>query len=370
MVAERGRAAGAGEAGRSARGRPLRDAPVTLLLVAANAAAFAWALAHGALGDQDALVRLGALERSRVWAGEPWRLLSAAFLHAGWIHLACNMAAALSLGRLVERALGPVRLAAIYLSSAIAGSALSLLGQDQVSLGASGALFGLAGAVLALHLRALGGWRPFLRSGATRWLVGGLLATSLGGPLLATLDHLAHAGGLGAGAAAAWVATLPRAQRRRAGTAFAAALALLTAGAAWPRSALTRFEAARLERTIHAALAASDAGSAGGAIALADRRGHRSERLEYYRALLHVQRGDLEGALAAARPLAASGEPALRAEALRIVVAAAKTLAYRHYTGDGAERDARRGLAYMEEACRGGDGESCRNAERVRGERP
>jgi membrane associated rhomboid family serine protease len=338
--------------------------------MAANVAAFAWALAEGAAGEQAGLVRLGALERSRVWAGEPWRLVSAAFLHAGWVHVTCNVAVGLSLCRLVERALGPPRLLAIYLSSAVAGSALSLLGQDQVSLGASGALFGVAGAVLALHLRALGGWRPFLRSRATRWLAGGLLSTSLAAPLLVTVDHLAHAGGLSAGAAAAWVATLPPPRRRRAGAAFGAALALLAAAAAWPRSELTRFEALELERRIHAALLASDAAGAGAAIALADGRGHRSDRLEYFRALLHVQRGDLEEALAAARPLAASAEPALRKEAARIVVAAAKTLAYRHYTGDGAERDARRGLAYMDEACQGGDLESCRNARRVRGEEP
>jgi membrane associated rhomboid family serine protease len=338
--------------------------------MAANVAAFAWVLAAGAADDQGGLVRLGALERSRVWAGEPWRLLSAAFLHAGWIHAACNVIVGLSLCRLVERALGPARLLAIYLSSAVAGSALSLLGQDRVSLGASGALFGMAGAVLALHRRALGGWRPFLRSSATRWLAGGLLSTSLAGPLLVTLDHLAHAGGLAAGVAAAWIATLPHPRRRRPRAAFAAALALLATAASWPRSALTRFEALELERRIHAALLAADAAGAGGAIATADRRGHRSDRLEYYRALLHVQRGDLEGALAAARPLVASAEPALRDEAARIVAGAARTLAYRHYTGDGAERDARRGLAYMDEACRAGDRESCRNAERVRGVAP
>lgn len=353
--------------GARASARPWVRAPATLLLAGATAAASAWVLAQGAADDPAALVRFGALERSRVWAGEPWRLLTAAFLHAGWMHLACNVAAALPLCRLVERALGGVRLLALYLASAAAGSAVSLLGHDATSLGASGALFGMAGAVLALHRRALGGWRPFLRSAATRWLAGALLSTSLAGPLFATLDHLAHAGGLAAGAAGAWLTTLPRA--RWPGPAFAAALALLVGAASWPRSAPTRFEALELERRIHAALSLADAAAAARDLDLADRRGHRSERLEYYRALLRVQQGDLEAALAAARPLASAREVALRGEAARLVAGAARTLAYRLYTGDGAERDPRRGLAYMDEACRAGDAESCRNAERVRGVR-
>jgi TPR repeat protein len=105
-------------------------------------------------------------------------------------------------------------------------------------------------------------------------------------------------------------------------------------------------------------------------VARADAGRHRSERLEYYRALLHVQRGELERALAAARPLSSSAaEPAVRAEATRIVAGTAKALGYRLYTGDGAERDPWRGLAYLDEACGAGDDESCRNAARIRGAR-
>ncbi len=341
-------------------------APVSLALMTANIAAFAWVEAQGAAGDQAALVRLGALERSRVWAGEPWRLISAAFLHVGWFHLACNVALGIVVCGLVERALGKVPLLVAYLTSAAGGSALSLLGQDGVSAGASGALFGMVGAILALHLRALGGWRPFLRSRATHGLAAGVLSTSFAGPFLVPIDHLAHAGGLAVGSIAGWLMSRPPARRGWPWAAFAAALAVLVAAAAWPRSAMTRYEALELERAVYAALRAGDAPSARRILDGAATRSHGSARLEVYRALLHVQEGDLEGAIAIARPLASAEDVAVRGEATRIVVGVAKALGYRLYAGDAGERNPSRGLGYMDEACRAGDAESCRNAARVR----
>jgi TPR repeat protein len=123
------------------------------------------------------------------------------------------------------------------------------------------------------------------------------------------------------------------------------------------------------EQRLHAALRDRETAAARALVASADAGGLRSERLAYYRALLLVQEGDLEEALAAARPLRAADDGALRAEADRIVASVAKILAYRTYTGDGAPRDPWLGLAFMEEACAAGDAESCRNAERVRGRR-
>ncbi len=334
--------------------------------MAANVAVFAVTAALGAGRDDTVLLRAGALERSLVWAGQPWRLVTAAFLHVGPVHLACNVVFGFLACRLVERALGSGRFLGLYLASAVGGSALSLLGQDQVSAGASGALFGMVGVVLALHLRALGGLRPFLASRATHWLVGGMVVTAAAGSLAVPLDHLSHAGGLVTGAAGAWLLTRPPPARTWPWAVAIAALAGVAVAAAWPRPGPTRWQESQLEERLHAALVDRDPVAARALVARADAAGLSSERLAYYRALLLVQEGDLEGALAAARPLRSAREEALRAEAVRIVASVARTLAYRSYTGDGAPRNPWRGLSYMDEACSAGDGESCRNAERVR----
>jgi membrane associated rhomboid family serine protease len=348
----------------------LRAAPVSSALAAANVATFALALALGAGHDDRVLLRMGALERSRVWAGEWWRLLAAAFLHAGWAHLAANVVFGWFACRLVEGAVGGGALAGLYLASAVAGSALSLLGQDGVSVGASGALFGIAGAILALHRRALGGWRPFLASRATHALAGGILVTTVLAPLLVPLDHLAHAGGLATGAAGAWLLTRPRPRAAWPWGAAAGILAAAVVAACWPRPELTAWERGELEDRLYAALRERDVPAARALLARADQGGADSERLRAYRAYLYVQEDALEPALDLARPLEHARDPGVRAEAARIVASVAKVLAYRHYTGDGAEKNPWRALSYMDEACLAGDEESCRNAGRVRGAAP
>jgi membrane associated rhomboid family serine protease len=355
------------EGGAAPRLAALRAAPVSTALMAANVVVFAVTAALGAGRDDAVLLRAGALERSRVWAGEPWRLLTAAFLHLGPVHLGCNVVFGFLVCRLVEPAVGARRMLGLYLASALGGSALSLLGQDGISAGASGALFGMVGALLALHRRALGGWRPFLASRATRSMAIGIVATAVGGSLAVRLDHLSHAGGLVTGATGAWLLSRPRPAAAWPWAAALALLAGLVALAAWPRAELTRWQQDELERGVHAALTARDPAAARGLLARAGAAGLVSERLTSYRALLLVQEGDLEGALEVARPLRAAQDPLVRAEGDRIVAGVARVLAYRAYTGDGAPRNPWRGLSLMEEACAAGDAESCRNVARVRG---
>jgi hypothetical protein len=80
--------------------------------------------------------------------GEYYRLVTAAFLHGGLLHLALNMFALASLGPVLESALGRSRFLALYLLSALGGSTLSFLlaAPNTVGVGASGAIFGLFGA--------------------------------------------------------------------------------------------------------------------------------------------------------------------------------------------------------------------------------
>jgi membrane associated rhomboid family serine protease len=100
----------------------------------------------------------GALYGPLVADGEYWRLVTSGFLHAGFLHIAFNMYLLWWLGRLLEPALGHVRFAAIYFTSLLAGSfGALLLAPHTVTIGASGAVFGLMGAaVVEFRRRGIG----------------------------------------------------------------------------------------------------------------------------------------------------------------------------------------------------------------------
>jgi membrane associated rhomboid family serine protease len=88
---------------------------------------------------------------------EWWRLITAAFLHYGPIHLGMNMLALWWLGSPVEAALGRARYVVLYLASGLAGSAGALLlNPNDVTVGASGAIFGILGALFVLEYHATG----------------------------------------------------------------------------------------------------------------------------------------------------------------------------------------------------------------------
>ena len=124
--------------------------------------------------------------------GEYYRLLTAAFLHENVVHIALNMYALYLFGPPVEAALGRVRFLALYLISAIGGSALSyaFAQPNQPSLGASGAVFGLLGAFLVVN-RKLG------RDTSSVMVL--LVINFVFGLLVPRIDWRAHLGGLIAG---------------------------------------------------------------------------------------------------------------------------------------------------------------------------
>lgn len=125
--------------------------------------------------------------------GEVYRLLTSAFLHGGLLHLLLNMYAIYLFGPQIEAALGRLRFIALYLVSALGGSALSyaFAAPNQPSLGASGAVFGLLGAFLVVSRK--------LRRDTTSVMV--LLAINFAyGFLVPRVDWRAHLGGLIAGA--------------------------------------------------------------------------------------------------------------------------------------------------------------------------
>lgn len=189
--------------------------------------------------------------------GEWWRLATAMFLHFGIIHLLMNMVALWDSGRLVERQFGTIRFVAIYLASGLTGNLLSLIihGDRAVSGGASGAIFGIYGALLAFLLTE----RRRLHAVEFRWMFWGATAFSVlalsFGLLIPGIDNAAHFGGLLAGIAAGYI-LLARPQnigsgrerlQRIAAVIFALAIAALVSSIPKPRYPWTDEEQARGE---------------------------------------------------------------------------------------------------------------------------
>src|SRR5208283_4179562 len=85
---------------------------------------------HGGTMNPSNLVRFGALERSHVWAGEYFRLVTPMFIHIGWMHLGWNTYALVGWCSPVERVLGRFRFALTYLVTGMGACAVSLLAHD------------------------------------------------------------------------------------------------------------------------------------------------------------------------------------------------------------------------------------------------
>ena len=179
--------------------------PVTVALVGINVAVFGAMLMHGAgLWHSPNAVQLtwGAGFGPATKDGEWWRLGTAVFLHFGLVHLAINMWALWDGGRLVERLYGSLRFAVVYFASGLTGNLLSLIvqGDQAVAGGASGAVFGVYGALLVCLWRE----RRQVHPVEFRWLFGGAAifsAATIGfGLLIPGIDNAAHIGGLLSGA--------------------------------------------------------------------------------------------------------------------------------------------------------------------------
>lgn len=183
--------------------RGLSYAPkLTLLLIGLNVALFIVELATGALVDSASIVRAGALHRESVMHGEVWRLLSAMFLHVGFDHLLGNCLVLYAVGMAWEHAVG-WRTAAVYFVGGVCGSLLSVLSSPGPSVGASGAIFGLTGALIVFLYRHRDVYYVrekrvgvVLAAWAVYQVVLGLFT-----PLV---DNFAHIGGLIGGAACMW----------------------------------------------------------------------------------------------------------------------------------------------------------------------
>lgn len=150
--------------------------------------------------DTDTVVRWGANFGVLTASGEWWRMLASMFLHGGLIHIAVNMWALRNLGYTAELFYGRRNFLLIYMFSGLAGSAGTMLWNPfRVSVGASGAIFGVAGALAALvYFKKLPVDRAALRR-AVGSIGGMILVNLLLGASVPVIDNSAHVGGLLAG---------------------------------------------------------------------------------------------------------------------------------------------------------------------------
>lgn len=164
----------------------------------------------------DVQLRWGANFGPATQDGEWWRLGTAMFLHFGVVHLLLNSLSLWEAGQLVERMYGRWRFTGIYLIAGLFGNLLSLVvqGNEAVSGGASGAIFGVYGAALVYLWRE----RAAISPREFKWLFGGgcvfSVITIALGFVIPGIDNAAHIGGLVAGILVSIVLSLSMTARK------------------------------------------------------------------------------------------------------------------------------------------------------------
>lgn len=198
-------------AGKSLSGLLPTESPVTSIMIGLNLLIFGVCLIatlqrtqHLSLLagiDGQVLFNLGSRNTVQLFQGEWWRLMTAVFLHADLLHIGMNMMVLLNVGPQIEAVYGSARALFLYVATGILGYVASTI-WDLVpplrlgsSVGASGALMGLIGLMLAIASRRGGAYTREVRAGLIRWIV----MIFAFGFLVHGIDNAAHFGGLVAG---------------------------------------------------------------------------------------------------------------------------------------------------------------------------
>ena len=190
---------------------PRRYWPVaTIVLFALNFIFFGLEIYAGGADNTQVLLNFGASFGPYLHRGEYWRLVMPMFLHGGWLHILGNSYALYFLGPILERVYGYGRYSVIYVAAGVGGAFLSMVASKEVSVGASGAIFGIAGAMVvtgyahrdAIPLR----WGRAFGRGMIPFIVLNLaFGLSVHG-----IDNWGHLGGLATGAILAFIIPPPR----------------------------------------------------------------------------------------------------------------------------------------------------------------
>lgn len=157
--------------------------------------------------DVKTLVFMGANSSYYTKAGEYYRLLTCIFLHAGFAHIICNMYSLIVIGPQVESFYGKLKYLFIFLVSGICGSILSLVfsSSNIVSVGASGAIFGLLGAIIYFGYH----YRVYLGNVLKSQIIPVIILNLVIGFMISGIDNFAHVGGLIGGLFAAMACGVP-----------------------------------------------------------------------------------------------------------------------------------------------------------------
>lgn len=166
---------------------------MTILLLVINIICYILSVQFGEI-----VYHIGCIDAERVLLQHQYyRLISGMFLHAGIEHIVSNMIFLAGLGQMVERAIGHIRYIVLYLLSGLCGSALSiahsiLSGELYSSVGASGAIFGLIGALFVLVLASHGKFQGI----SVRRMLFAVAYMVYSGVGAQRIDNAAHIGGL------------------------------------------------------------------------------------------------------------------------------------------------------------------------------
>ena len=166
---------------------------ITNFLIAANIIVFIllYVFGHGST-DNETLFKFGANYSEAVKNGEYYRLITSVFLHAGFIHLLVNMYSLKIIGGQIETYLGKWRYLVVFLLSGISGSLLSCIFSNSLSVGASGAIFGLLGSFIYFGYHH----RVFFNTVLKNQVIPIVLINLLIGFMIPGIDNACHIGGL------------------------------------------------------------------------------------------------------------------------------------------------------------------------------
>ena len=165
---------------------------VTYCLIVLNVAVFILDQLCAKLYDLPLLFMWGAKINDQIAVGQYWRFLTPMFLHAGLIHLLVNMYSLYILGKDVELIFGRFNYCLIYLAAGLLGNIASFALSPLISVGASGAIFGLLGALLYVGIA----YREVISAKFTTDILTMIVANIVFGFMVPRIDNNAHIGGL------------------------------------------------------------------------------------------------------------------------------------------------------------------------------